>query len=171
MFQASSPRAYIPQPYWLVSIGGFTPAGNFFVKENVSSKSIFCSWRQLLFFMQRPQTANEAFWGKHISKLLLFTNSLCSEKFLFSKEYTHYNGTSGALFSYRFRSDGNNSEKSSSFPQMLCVFFQIHFVGIAMIFHLRFSCIRRKFELDLTVQVTFGLLGICKETTPHQVPL
>jgi len=53
-----------------------------------------------------------------------------------------------------------------------CVFFfQIHLVGIAMIFHLRFSCIRRKFELDLTVQVTFGLLGICKETTPHQVPL
>jgi len=161
MFQASSPRAYIPQPYWLVSIGGFTPAGNFFVRENVSSKSIFCLWRQLLFFMQRPQTANEAFWGNHISKLLLFTNSLCSEKFLFSKEYTHYNGTSGALFSYRFRSDGN-SEKSSSFPPIR---------GKRNDFQLRFSCIRRKFEIDLTVQVTFGPLGICKETQPPQMPL
>lgn len=45
------------------------------------------------------------------------------------------------------------------------------FVGSAMIFHLRFSCIRRKFEIDLTVQVTFGPLGICKETQPPQMPL
>jgi len=44
------------------------------------------------------------------------------------------------------------------------------FVGSAMIFHLRFSCIRRKFEIDLTVQVTFGPLGICKETQPPQMP-